>query len=87
MFFILPVMFQVMITMALDGMMTNVKILVNSSQLTSTGSKLLYIIYSEIQKKEDLVHANISISGLFLIYFSSINRGVAKSGYGGATGI
>jgi hypothetical protein len=50
--FILPVMFHVVITMAFDGMMTNVKILVNSSQLTFTGSKRLYIIYSEIQKKK-----------------------------------
>jgi hypothetical protein len=36
-------------------------------------------------KKEDLVYPNISISGLFLSYFSSMNRGVAKSGYDGAT--
>jgi hypothetical protein len=50
--FLLPVMFHVVITMALDGMMTNAKIPINTSQRPSIGTKRKGILFSEIQKKK-----------------------------------
>ena len=50
--FLLPVMFHVVITMALDGMMTIAKNPINTSQWASTGSKIRAILISEIQKKK-----------------------------------
>jgi hypothetical protein len=40
MFFLLPVMFHVVITMALDGMMTNAKIPINTNQWPSIGTNV-----------------------------------------------